>query len=59
MNAEQKFRLARIIILAMAVAFTTIVIAWLVVIHNPSSLDVAVDFKNASIEVNCDFTDQE
>lgn len=58
MKAEQKFRLARTIIIAMTICFTTIAIVWLVVIHNPSSMKMAIDFGNRKVEVDCKFMDK-
>lgn len=55
MNAEQKFNLAKTIIVATAMMITSIAIVWLVVTHKPSSMKTAIDFSSSKIEVDCTF----
>lgn len=55
MNADQKFKLAKTIIVATALIVTSIAIVWLVVTHKPSSMKTAIDFDSRKIEVDCTF----
>lgn len=55
MDAEQKLKLAKTIIVATALMVTSIAIVWLVVTHKPSSMKTAVDFSNRKIEIDCTF----
>ena len=59
MNAEQKFRLAKTVIIAMAIAITAVAIVWLAVTHNPSSMKAIIDFSRQRVEVDCTFYNQE
>lgn len=55
MSSDQKFRLAKTAIISTTVVITAVVICWLVVVHNPSSLNATVDVKNAVFEIGCTF----
>lgn len=55
MDAEQKLKLAKTIIVVTALMVTSIAIVWLVVTHKPSSMKTAVDFSNRKIEIDCTF----
>lgn len=59
MTAEQKFRLAQTVIIAMAIAITAVAIVWLAVTHNPSSMKAIIDFSKQRVEVDCTFYNQE
>lgn len=59
MKAEQKMNLAKTIIVATAMVITTIVIVWLVVAHNPSSMKTLVNFETHTIEIDCMFYNQD
>ena len=59
MNAEQKFHLAKTVIIAMAIAITAVAIVWLAVTHSPSSMKAIIDFSKQKVEVDCTFYNQE
>ena len=59
MNAEQKFNLVKTVIVATALAITSIAIVWLVVTHKPSSMKTLVNFSSKQIEVDCTFYEED
>lgn len=59
MTTEQKFCLAKTIIVTTALMITSIAIVWLIVTHKPSSMKTAVDFTAQKIEVDCTFYNEE
>lgn len=59
MNTEQKFKLAKTIIVATAIMITSIAIVWLVVTHKPSSMKALVNFSSKQIEVDCTFYEED
>lgn len=59
MNAEQKFNLVKTVIVATALAITSIAIVWLVVTHKLSSMKTLVNFSSKQIEVDCTFYEED
>ena len=59
MTAEQKFRLAKTVIIDMAIDITAVAIVWLAVTHNPSSMKAIIDFSRQRVEADCTFYNKE
>ena len=59
MTAEQKFRLAKAVIIAMAIAITAVAIVWLAVTYNPSSMKAIINFSEQRVEIDCTFYNNE
>lgn len=57
MNAEQTYRLIRLIIVALLICVTSITIICLVLHKNPSSINTTVSFKEVQLEIACEFYD--
>ena len=55
MNAEQKFKLIKTIIVATVTAITAVTIVWIAVTHNPSSIKATIDFAAPKVEIDCNF----
>jgi len=55
MNAEQKFKLAKVIIITMALVLTTILVVYMVLEHNPQALTTILDLQNQKVEMYCNF----
>lgn len=58
MNAEQKFGLAKIAIIVIAVAIIVFGVVSLVTAKNPSSIKATVDFPFLQFEIDCQFYDE-
>lgn len=59
MSSEQKFNLSKTIIVATTIALTAIVIVWMIVTHNPSSMKTTVNFCEKRVEIDCTFYEEE
>ena len=59
MNAEQKFKLTKTIIIAMAIVIITVAIVWFAIIHNPSSMKAIINFSEQRVEIDCTFYNDE
>lgn len=59
MNADQKFRLAKIAIWMTFITLTILGITLLAVLHNPKSFSVTVDVQNQKMGIECVFESQE
>ena len=55
MNAEQKYKLAKVIIITMALVLTTILVVYMVLEHNPQALTTILDLQNQKVEMYCNF----
>ena len=58
MNEDQKCGLAKIAVVAVAIATIAIGVVSLVTVKNPSSIRTSVDFRVFSIEIDCQFYDE-
>jgi hypothetical protein len=58
MNAEQKFALAKLVIVLTTIAIITICMAWLVVSHEPTSMKATIDLQSSKIDFDCTFIDK-
>lgn len=59
MNADQKFRLAKIAIWMTFITLTILGITLSTVLHNPKSFSVTVDVQNQKMGIECVFESQE
>lgn len=55
MKSKQRFQLAQIAIIMTSISITAIVIVWLIVANNPSSLKATINLSEQTVEVDCDF----
>lgn len=59
MNTEQKFKLSLTTIISTVVSLTVIVLVWVVLTNNPTSVNTMIDFRNQKIELNCTFVGED
>lgn len=59
MSSEQKFNLSKTIIVATIIDLTAIMIVWMTVANNPSSLKTTVNFYEKEVEIDCTFYEKD
>lgn len=59
MNAEQKLRFSKYMIVVIALCLTIVLIVFMVLEHNLKTLFASMDLQKQKVEVSCTFEDTE
>lgn len=58
MDADKLLKLAKVLIITMALVFTTILVTFMILEHDPKTFNTTLDLQNQKMEVSCTFAEK-